>query len=53
MIDEQPKPNGWAKPVIVGSALVLTLALFAAVIFPKARAAIATGIIVSPIPPIP
>lgn len=52
MTDES-KPSGWAKPVILASVAVLSLALVAALLFPKARSAIAAGVIVSPIPPIP
>ena len=49
----EPKPNDWARPLLLGSAAVLTLAVLAALVFPRARAAITAAVIVSPIPPIP
>lgn len=53
MTDDSAKPSGWVKPVVLGSVAVVALALVAALVFPRARTAIAAGIIVSPIPPIP
>jgi hypothetical protein len=41
------------KTVALASVAVLGLAIFAALVFPRARQAIATGILISPIPPIP
>jgi hypothetical protein len=53
MTDESAKPSGWVKPVVLGSVAVLALALVAALVFPRARTAIAAGVLISPIPPIP
>lgn len=48
----KPQPR-WAAPVVVGSIVVLGLAVVVGVLFPKTRKIVAAGVIVSPIPPLP
>lgn len=43
----------WTKPVVVASVVVLAAAVVFGYIFPRARRAIAVGVVVSPIPPLP
>lgn len=43
----------WTAPVVVGSIVVLGTAFVFGLLYPKARKAIAAGVILSPIPPIP
>jgi hypothetical protein len=58
MSDEQPteavKPRSrWTAPVVVGSIVVLGTAFVFGLLYPRARKAIAAGVLISPIPPIP
>lgn len=46
-------PLNWPKPVILGSLAVLGVSLVVAILYPRARAAIAAAVILSPIPPVP
>lgn len=43
----------WPKPVILGSLAVVGVSLVVAILYPRARAAIAAAVIISPIPPVP
>lgn len=51
-IEPKREPR-WAGPVVFASIAVLTVATVLALLYPRARAAIAAGVIISPIPPVP
>jgi hypothetical protein len=48
----KPRPR-WTTPVVVGSIVVLGTAFVFGLLYPKARKAIAAGVLISPIPPLP
>lgn len=48
----KPRPR-WTAPVVVGSIIVLGTAFVFGLLYPKARKAIAAGVLISPIPPLP
>ena len=48
----KPRPR-WTTPVVVGSIVVLGTAFVFGLLYPRARKAIAAGVLISPIPPIP
>lgn len=49
---ESPRAD-LTKSVILGSLAVVGVSLVLAILYPRARTAIATAIVVSPIPPVP
>jgi hypothetical protein len=48
----KPQPR-WTVPVVIGSIVVLGTAFVFGLLYPRARKAIAAGVLISPIPPIP
>lgn len=53
MPEAEPQSPRWTAPVVIGSLVVLGTAFVFGLLFPKARKAIAAGVIISPIPPLP
>lgn len=49
----EPVPRSRWTGVVVGSIVVLGTAFVFGLLYPRARKAIAAGVLISPIPPIP